>query len=56
MNQQTSQILGGNATDKPAVRNLYQQLMDGWNQGSGDAFAAWFWKTPIWKRHHAYRI
>jgi uncharacterized protein (TIGR02246 family) len=25
-----------------AVRALYQQLMDGWNQGSGDAFAAVF--------------
>lgn len=42
MNQQTSQILDGNATDEAAVRNLYQQLMDGWNQGSGEAFAALF--------------
>ena len=25
-----------------AVRALYQQLMDGWNQGSGEAFAAPF--------------
>jgi hypothetical protein len=23
-----------------AVRALYQQLMDGWNKGSGEAFAA----------------
>jgi uncharacterized protein (TIGR02246 family) len=30
------------STDEAAVRALYQQLMDGWNQGSGDAFAAVF--------------
>jgi uncharacterized protein (TIGR02246 family) len=30
------------SADEPAVRALYQQLMDGWNQGSGDAFAAVF--------------
>jgi uncharacterized protein (TIGR02246 family) len=29
-------------SDEPAVRDLYQQLMDGWNQGSGAAFAAAF--------------
>ena len=28
--------------DKAAIRELYQQLMDGWNQGSGAAFAAAF--------------
>jgi uncharacterized protein (TIGR02246 family) len=28
--------------DEAAVRALYQELMDGWNQGSGDAFAAVF--------------
>src|SRR5215208_7838129 len=28
--------------EEAAVRALYQQLMDGWNQGSGDAFAAVF--------------
>jgi uncharacterized protein (TIGR02246 family) len=28
--------------DEAAVRGLYQQLMDGWNRGSGDAFAAVF--------------
>jgi uncharacterized protein (TIGR02246 family) len=28
--------------DETAVRALYQQLMDGWNQGSGAAFAAVF--------------
>jgi uncharacterized protein (TIGR02246 family) len=30
------------SADEAAVRALYQQLMDGWNQGSGDAFAAAF--------------
>ena len=28
--------------EEATVRALYQQLMDGWNQGSGDAFAAVF--------------
>src|SRR5215216_4918406 len=28
--------------DEAAVRALYQELMDGWNLGSGDAFAAVF--------------
>ena len=31
-----------NTGDESAVRALYQQLMDGWNKGSGDAFAAAF--------------
>lgn len=30
------------SADEAAVRGLYQQLMDGWNQGSGAAFAAVF--------------
>jgi uncharacterized protein (TIGR02246 family) len=30
------------SADEEAVRALYQQLMDGWNQGSGAAFAAAF--------------
>ena len=30
------------SADEAAVRALYQQLMDAWNQGSGDAFAAVF--------------
>jgi uncharacterized protein (TIGR02246 family) len=29
-------------SDEATVRMLYQQLMDGWNQGSGAAFAAVF--------------
>ncbi|WP_306059381.1 SgcJ/EcaC family oxidoreductase [Natronococcus wangiae] len=28
--------------DEAAVRELYQRLMDGWNRGSGDAFASVF--------------
>ena len=28
--------------DEEAIRGLYQELMDGWNRGSGDAFAAPF--------------
>ena len=31
-----------NSADEAAVRDLYQQLMYGWNQGSGAAFAAVF--------------
>jgi uncharacterized protein (TIGR02246 family) len=31
-----------NSADEAAVRGLYQQLTDGWNQGSGAAFAAAF--------------
>jgi len=31
-----------NTTDEAAVRDLYRQLLDGWNQGSGAAFAAPF--------------
>ena len=31
-----------NLADEAAVRGLYQQLMDGWNRGSGHGFAAVF--------------
>ena len=31
-----------NPADEAAVRDLYRQLMDGWNRGSGEAFAAVF--------------
>jgi uncharacterized protein (TIGR02246 family) len=31
-----------NPADEAAVRDLYQQLMHGWNRASGDAFAAVF--------------
>jgi uncharacterized protein (TIGR02246 family) len=33
------------STDEAAVRDLYRQLMDGWNQGSGAAFASVFTKN-----------
>ena len=29
-------------SDEVAIRSLYQQLMDGWNRGGGEAFAAPF--------------
>lgn len=32
----------GISIDEGVVRRLYQQLMDGWNSGSGEAFAAPF--------------
>jgi uncharacterized protein (TIGR02246 family) len=41
MNQH-SQTLRSTAADEAAIRALYQQLMDGWNAASGDAFAAPF--------------
>jgi uncharacterized protein (TIGR02246 family) len=31
-----------NPADEAAVHDLYQQLLDGWNRGSGEAFAAVF--------------
>ncbi|HEY9664534.1 MAG TPA: SgcJ/EcaC family oxidoreductase [Allocoleopsis sp.] len=31
-----------NPCDEAAVRNLLQQMIEGWNQGNGDAFAAPF--------------
>jgi uncharacterized protein (TIGR02246 family) len=37
-----AETTGQATTDETAVRGLYQQLMDGWNQGSGAAFAAAF--------------
>jgi uncharacterized protein (TIGR02246 family) len=30
------------SADEAAVRDLYRELMDGWNRGSGEAFAAAF--------------
>jgi uncharacterized protein (TIGR02246 family) len=42
MSLQTSQLLPVNGADEAAVRDLYQQLMDGWNKGSGEAFATPF--------------
>jgi uncharacterized protein (TIGR02246 family) len=37
-----AQTINTTADDEAAVRTLYLQLMEGWNQGSGEAFAAPF--------------
>jgi uncharacterized protein (TIGR02246 family) len=42
MSSQTTQSTISHATDEAAIRALYQQIIDGWNRGSGDAFAAPF--------------
>jgi uncharacterized protein (TIGR02246 family) len=42
MNMGTSHSTISQIADEAAVRALYQQLMDGWNAGSGAAFAAPF--------------
>jgi uncharacterized protein (TIGR02246 family) len=42
MNLQTTRSATSQSTDEAAVRALYQQMMHGWNQGSGKAFAAVF--------------
>ncbi len=42
MQVQTSHATTAPIADEAAVRALYQQLMDGWNQGRGAAFAAAF--------------
>ncbi len=39
---QNSQTLSSAAAEEAAIRALYRQLMDGWNAGSGDAFASSF--------------
>jgi uncharacterized protein (TIGR02246 family) len=36
-----------NATDDAAVRAVYQELMDGWNMGSGESFAAPFAEDAV---------
>jgi uncharacterized protein (TIGR02246 family) len=36
------QTPSANTQDENAIRTLYQQVLDGWNQGSGEAFAAPF--------------
>jgi len=39
---QNSHTLSSATDHEGAIRSLYQQLMDGWNAASGDAFAAPF--------------
>ena len=40
MNSQTSQLSTSKSADEAAIRELYQQMVDGWNRGSGEVFAA----------------
>lgn len=41
MNSQTSQPSTSKSDDEAAIRReLYQQMVDGWNRGSGEVFAA----------------
>jgi uncharacterized protein (TIGR02246 family) len=42
MNPETSQSTISQSTGEAVFRALYQQLMDGWNEGSGAAFATPF--------------
>ena len=40
MSSHKSERLGSKPDDEAAIRKLYQQMIDGWNAGNGDAFAA----------------
>ena len=40
MNSQKPRTLDSESDDEVAIRMLYQQMIDGWNAGKGDAFAA----------------
>jgi uncharacterized protein (TIGR02246 family) len=42
MNQNSQTVSSAAAADEAAIRALYQQVIDGWNAGRGDAFAAPF--------------
>lgn len=42
MNPQSLQLPSAIPTDEAVVRALYQRLIDGWNDGDADAFAASF--------------
>ena len=42
MNTQTSKVSGSRAGEEASIRTLYQQMMEGWNKGSGNDFAAPF--------------
>jgi uncharacterized protein (TIGR02246 family) len=42
MSSETLHLQASQSDDEVAVRALYAQLMDGWNKGSGEAFAAPF--------------
>lgn len=40
MNSQTSQLSTSKSDDEADIRELYQQMVYGWNRGSGKGFAA----------------
>ncbi|MFZ0512980.1 MAG: hypothetical protein WAM14_15335 [Candidatus Nitrosopolaris sp.] len=40
MNYHTSQPSASESHDELVIRGLYQQMIDGWNKGNGQAFAA----------------
>ena len=42
MTSGSSRPVGPSAADEAALHALYQQVLDGWNKGSGEAFAAPF--------------
>nr|WP_052730689.1 SgcJ/EcaC family oxidoreductase [Methanosarcina horonobensis] len=42
MGSQEFRTQASSPADESSIRALYQQLIDGWNQGSGEAFAAPF--------------
>jgi uncharacterized protein (TIGR02246 family) len=42
LRSQTSRPTTSDPADEAAIRTLYEQLMDGWNSGDGNAFAAPF--------------
>jgi hypothetical protein len=50
MNLQTPRGSDSKSRDEAAIHALYQQMIDGWNRGSGDAFAALF-RLLLMTRH-----
>jgi uncharacterized protein (TIGR02246 family) len=40
MSSHKSERLGSKPDNEAAIRKLYQQMIDGWNAGNGDAYAA----------------
>ena len=39
MSSQKPQTLDSKSHDEGAIRSLYERMMDGWNEGSGNDFA-----------------
>src|SRR5919202_2228548 len=40
MSSHKSKTLDSKSDNEATIRSLYQKMIDGWNEGSGDAFAA----------------